>query len=118
MEDNEEEDFDDHFPGNAGIGAFDEDIPMEVPEVDVVENDPSDDLGQALHNVQADCESETERLKFQKMLEDHRKLLYPDCQNGLKKLGTTLELLQWKATNGVSDKGFGELLKLVKKNTS
>ena len=49
------------------------------------------------------------------MLEDHRKLLYPDCENGLKKLGTTLELLHWKATNGVSDKGFGELLKLVKK---
>ena len=59
------------------------------------ENDPSDDLGQALHNVQADCESETERLKFQKMLEDHRKLLYPDCENGLKKLGTT-----WSCCNG------------------
>ena len=42
-------------------------------------------------------------------------MLYPDCQNGLKKLGTTLELLQWKATNGVSDKRFGELLKLDKK---
>ena len=81
---------------------------MEEPEVDVAENDPSDDLGQALHNVQACCKSETERLKFQKMLEDHRKLLYPNCENGLKKLGTTLELLQWKATNGVSDKGFGE----------
>ena len=52
MEDNEEEDFDDHFPGNAGISAFDDDIPMEEPEVDVAENDPSDDLGQALHNVQ------------------------------------------------------------------
>ena len=78
MEDNEEEDFDDHFPGNAGIGAFDDDIPMEEPEVDVAENDPSDDLGQALHNVQADCESEMERLKFQKILEDHRKLLYTE----------------------------------------
>ena len=65
--------------------------------------------------MQAYCESETERLKFQKLLEDHRKLLCPDCQNGLKKLGTTLELLQWKATNGIYDKGFGELLKLVKK---
>ena len=63
--------------------------------------------------MQADYEGETERLKFQKLLEDHRKLLYSYCQNGLKKLGTTLELLQWKATNGVSDKGFGELLKLV-----
>ena len=49
-------------------------FPMEEPEVDVAENDPSDDLGKALHNVQADCESETERLKFQKLLEDHHKL--------------------------------------------
>ena len=64
MEDNEEEDFDDHFPGNAGFSAFDGDISMEEPEVDVAENDRSDDLGQALHNVQTDCESETERLKF------------------------------------------------------
>ena len=118
MEDNEEENFDDHFPGNAGFGAFDGDIPMKEPETDVAEDDPSDDLGQALHNVRADCESEKERLKFQKMLEDHWKLLYPSCEDGLKKLDTTLELLQWRATNGVSDKGFGELLKLVKKNTS
>ena len=58
MEDNEEEDFDNHFLGNARFGAFDDDIPMEEPEVDVAENDPNDDLGQALHNVQADCESE------------------------------------------------------------
>ena len=63
MKDNDKEDFDDHFFGNAVFGAFDDDIPMEEPEVDVVEDDPSDDLGQALHNVRADCESETERLK-------------------------------------------------------
>ena len=49
------------------------------------------------------------------MLEDHRKLLYPGCEDGLKKLGTTLELFQWKATHSVSDKRFGELLKLLKK---
>ena len=113
MEDNEEEDFDNHFPRNAGFGAFDDDILMEEPEADVAEDDPGDDLGQALQNMRADCESEKERLKFQKMLEDHRKLLYPDYEDGLKKLGTTLELLQWKAANGVSDKRFGELLKLI-----
>ena len=89
MEDNEEEDFDDHFSGNTGFSAFDDDIPMETPKADVVEDDPmeepkadvaeddpSDDLGQALRNVRADCESEKKRTKFQKMLEDHRKLLY------------------------------------------
>ena len=31
------------------------------------------------------------------------------------KLHSTLELLQWKASNGVSDKGFNELLMLIKK---
>ena len=52
------------------------------------------------------------------MLEDHKKLLYPACDAGQKKLGTTLELLQWKSKNGVSDKGFGELLKIQKKMLS
>ena len=48
------------------------------------------------------------------MLENHKKLLYPNCKQGLKKLGTTLEILQWKAANGVTDKGFEELLGIVK----
>ena len=48
------------------------------------------------------------------MLEDYRTLLYPDCKQDQKKLGTTLELLQWKASNGLYDKGFEELLKLIK----
>jgi hypothetical protein len=33
-------------------------------------------------------------VKLQQMLADHRKLLYPGCTDGLKKLGITLELLQ------------------------
>ena len=49
------------------------------------------------------------------MLEDHKKVLYPTCKEGQKKFGTTLELLQWKAKNGVSNKGFGELLNIAKK---
>ncbi|KAK1608745.1 hypothetical protein QYE76_032418 [Lolium multiflorum] len=61
------------------------------------------------------CGNEKERLKLEKMLDDHNKLLYPNCENGQKKLGTTLELLQWKAENGTSDKGFEKLLKIIKK---
>ena len=49
------------------------------------------------------------------MLEDHKKLLYPSAEDGQKKLGKTLELLQWKAENGISDKAFGKLLKIQKK---
>jgi hypothetical protein len=42
--------------------------------------------------------------------------LYPNCEDGSTKLGTTLELLQWKAGTGLSDKGFEKLLKIMKKN--
>jgi hypothetical protein len=41
--------------------------------------------------------------------------LYPNCEDGNTKLGTTLELLQWKAETGLSDKGFEKLLKIMKK---
>ena len=49
------------------------------------------------------------------MLEDHKKLLYPNCVGDKKKLGTTLELLQWKAENGVSEREFEKLLIMLKK---
>jgi hypothetical protein len=48
------------------------------------------------------------------MIEDHRKLLYLDCKQGHKKLGTTLEMLQLKAKYGVFDKAFEGMLKIVK----
>jgi hypothetical protein len=48
------------------------------------------------------------------MLEDHKKSLYPNFQNGLKKLGSTLELLKWKAEEGLSDFGFEKLLKIMR----
>ncbi|KAK1627369.1 hypothetical protein QYE76_001684 [Lolium multiflorum] len=78
-------------------------------------DDPDDDLGRAILDAKMNCGNEKERLKLEKMLEDHNKLLYPNCENGQKKLGTTLELLQWKAENGTSDKGFEKLLKIIKK---
>ena len=94
MEDNEEEE------EEADEGASDE---------------PADDLGRAIVDAKKDCESEKERVKLERMLEDHKKLLYPNCEDGQKRLGSTLELLQWKAENGVSDKGFEKLLKIMKK---
>ena len=62
---------------------------------------PDDDLRRVIVDVQRGCESEREQLKFDRMLEDHEKLLYPNCEDGNTKLGTTLELLQWKAENGL-----------------
>ena len=68
-----------------------------------------------MHNKNAKVKK---RVKFERMLEDHRKLLYPTAEEGQKKMGTTLELLQWKAKNGVSDKVFGNLLNLIKEDAS
>ena len=76
---------------------------------------PDDDLRRVIVDANRQCESEKEKLMFDRMLDDHKKGLYPNCEDGNTKLGTTLELLQWKAENGVPDKGFEKLLKIWKK---
>ena len=76
--------------------------PEEVTEGHIVE----DDLGQMLREVEEVCEKEKKSRDLKRMLEDYRTLLYPDCKQSQKKLGTTIELLQWKSSNGLSDKGF------------
>ena len=74
---------------------------------------PDDDLRRVIVDAKRQCQSEREKLKFDRMLEDHKKRLYPNCEGDNTKLGTTLELLQWKADNGVSNKGFSLLLKIM-----
>ena len=96
MEDNEEVDYDDaQIPIHAWFGAFDNDIAMEESEVDDAEIEPTIELGQALCGEREDCESDKERLKFQQIIEDHRKLLYPGCEDGLKNLTP-----HWSCYNG------------------
>ena len=110
MEDNEEEEDDENYPrfpeyDGTTMGEAEEEASKE----------PIDDLGRAIVDAKRNCESEEERLKLEHMLEDHKKLLYPNYEDDKKKLGTTLELLQWKVENGVTDKGFEDLLKIIKK---
>ena len=100
LEDNEEEEDDDNYPmfpeyGHTATGEAED---QEAPDV------PDDDLRRVIVDAQRECESEREKLKFDRMLEDHRKGLYPNCEEGNTKLGTALELLQWKAENGIPDK--------------
>nr|CAD40437.3 OSJNBa0035B13.10 [Oryza sativa Japonica Group]CAH66062.1 OSIGBa0091B08.3 [Oryza sativa] len=111
MEEDEVED--DNIPDFAQYVGFEENQTGEE-EIAADGNDVADDLGQMLQDAREVCESEKEAHKLDKMLEDHRTSLYPGCEQGHKKLDTTLEFLQWKAKNGVSDKTFGDLLKLVK----
>ena len=113
MEDSEEEEDDDNYVppkyGDAATGEAAED--QEEPD-DIV---PDDDLRRVIVDARRWCESQKEKLKFDRMLEDHKKVLYPNCEDGSRKLGTVLELLQWKAENVVPDKGFEKLLKILKK---
>ena len=110
MEDNEEED-DDNYPVFSEHGGTT--MGEDEAEHEVIVDEPDDDLCRAILDAKINCGSENERLKLDRMLEDHNKLLYPNCEDGQKKLGTTLELLQWKAENGTSDKGFEKLLKII-----
>src|SRR5204863_432715 len=101
---------DDKYPspehGDAAMGeAEDQEEPDDVPD---------DDLRRVIVDAKRQCQSEREKLKFDRMLEDHKKGLYPNCEDDNTKLGTTLEVLQWKADNGVSDKGFEKVLKIMK----
>jgi hypothetical protein len=115
MEDNDEEENDDNYP------KFPEttDTAMEDNEEEDGEERasdvPADDLGQVIIDAQIDCESEKGREKLEHILDDHKKNLYPNCEDSQKKLGSTLELLQWKAETGLSDKRLEKLLKIVKK---
>jgi hypothetical protein len=54
---------------------------------------PADDFGQVIVDAHIDYESEKEREKLERMLDDHKKNLYPNCEDSQKKLGSTLELL-------------------------
>jgi hypothetical protein len=86
----------------------------DADEEEIPKDGHVDDHGQVLKDAQRDYENDNETAKLRRMIEDHRKLLYPDCKQGHKKLVTTLEMLQWKAKYGVSDKAFEGMLKIVK----
>ena len=82
MEDNEEDNDDVNIPDWAHLyeaGAF-EDEPMHEAEENAAEEQPPDELGRILVDEQRDSETVKESKKFEKILEDHRKMLYPDCK--------------------------------------
>src|SRR6185369_3612125 len=92
MKDNEEEEDDDNypmFPEECG------DTVMEDNEEEGGEqrasDEPADGLGRVISDAMRECDTEKEKLKLEAMLEDHKKLLYPNCEDGSTKLGTTLD---------------------------
>src|SRR3954462_1137728 len=120
MEENEEDEDDDRYPGflpeyDGTMGEHNEEQEKEQEGEEKASHKPDDELRCVIVDAQRGCESEREKLKSNRMLEDHKKGLYPDCEEGNTKLGAALELLQWKAEYHIPDKGFGKVLKIFKK---
>jgi hypothetical protein len=94
MEENEDEENDNNIPELAAGQDFADTLMEDDDKEEISEDGHVDDLGQVLKDAQRDCENDNEKAKLRRMIEDHIKLLYPDCKQGHKKLGTTLEMLQ------------------------
>jgi hypothetical protein len=94
MEDSDEEENDDNYP------EFPETTNTAIEDNEEEEGEErasdvsADDLGQVIVDAQINCESKKEREKLKRILDDHKKNLYLNCEDGQKKLGSTLELLQ------------------------
>jgi hypothetical protein len=116
MEDNEEEDDDNYpeFPEYGGTFMGEVEGGAEGEAEGEAHDEPPDDLGRTIDDARRECETNKEREMLDRMFEDHKKSLYPNCQNGRKKPGSTLELLKWKAEEGLFDSGFEILLKMMR----
>ncbi|KAK1610700.1 hypothetical protein QYE76_034373 [Lolium multiflorum] len=118
MEDGDEEEDNDEKYRSMFSECFDtamDDNKEEGCEEQASDDPVDDDLRRAISDARRDCDTDKERLQFDKMLEDHHKLLYPGCEDGRRKLGSILELLKWKAEVGVTDSGFEKLMIILKK---
>ena len=91
MEDSEEEEDDDNYVPSEYSDAATGEVVEDQEEPDDLPDD--DDHRRVIVDARTQCESQKEKLKFDRMLEGHKKGLYPNCEDGNTKLGTVLELL-------------------------
>jgi len=66
-----------------------------------------------LRNVETGLLTDSQLKKLEKMREDGKTPLYKDCL--MTKLETDIMLLEFKSPNGWSDKGFDQLLGIIRK---
>ncbi|GJV05091.1 hypothetical protein Tco_1338660 [Tanacetum coccineum] len=94
-----------------------------LPEHDTVDSDHSEDddndsydsghdnLDDMLHDLEGEID-EDNHAKFQELFVDAKKPLYDGCKK-FTKLSPVLRLFDVKAANGISDKGFTDILEVV-----
>jgi hypothetical protein len=79
---------------------------MAGEDTDVGGDDDVDDLDEIVQNVKSEFSDKSQNDKFSQIMEDYMTSLFSEHN----KLHVVLTLLQMKARNGLSDKGFNELL--------
>ena len=89
MDEGEEEEDDDELDHANIIAQYSgfNDVAMggDNEEEVAAEDDRGDDaFGDAIRDAHRECESEKDKAKFERMLEDHRKSLYPTTEEGQK----------------------------------
>ena len=75
--------------------------------------DNNDGISQLLRNVEAKCLSERQLKKVERMRQDGKTPLYTNYP--MSKLEADIMLLEFKSTNRLSDKGYDQLLVIIRK---
>jgi hypothetical protein len=73
-------------------------------------DDAVDDLDEILQTVESEFSGKSQNDKFSQIMNDNETPLFSGCKKEHNKLHIVLTLLQMKASNGWSDKGFNGLL--------
>jgi hypothetical protein len=79
LEDNEEDEDANNILDWVAGKAFADTLIEDANEEEIMEDGHIGDLGQVLHDAHRDCENDKEKAKLQCLIEEHIKLLYPDC---------------------------------------
>jgi hypothetical protein len=83
---------------------------MAGEDTDVGGDDDVDDLDEILKNVESEFSGKSQNDKFSQIMKDYETPLFSGCKKEHNKLHVVLTLLQMKASNGWSNKGFNKLL--------
>jgi hypothetical protein len=78
-------------------------------DTDVGGDDDAGDLDEMLWNVESEFSGKSQNDKFSQIMKDYEIPLFLGCKKEQNNLHVVLTLLQKKASNGWSDKGFNEL---------
>jgi hypothetical protein len=82
-------------------------------DTDVGGDDDVDDLDEILKNVESEFSGKSQNDNFSQIIKDYETPLFLGCEKEHNKLHVVPTLLQMKASNGWSDKGFNKLLQFL-----